>query len=73
MMTRDPSPVVNGTATRVGGGMKQRGGRWWYTPTGALIVALLAVGVSYYNFWGIPSSPPGGCGCLVRESLLLVL
>jgi ERO1-like protein alpha len=73
MMTRDPSPVVNSTATGVGGGMKRWGGRWWYAATGALIVALLTVAVSYYSFWGIPFSPPGGCGCLVRESLLLVL
>jgi ERO1-like protein alpha len=71
-MTRDPAPAVNGTATGVGGGMKRRGGRWWYAAAGALIVALLVVVVSYYSFRGIPFSPPGGCGCLVRESLPLV-
>jgi ERO1-like protein alpha len=72
-MTMDPTPAANGTAARVGGGMKQRGGRWWYAAAGALIVALLVVAMSYYSFRGIPSSPPGGCGCPVRESLPLVL
>jgi len=43
--------------------MKRQGGRWWYAAAGALIVALLAVAVSFYSFRGIPSSPPGGCGC----------
>ncbi|CAD6232280.1 unnamed protein product [Miscanthus lutarioriparius] len=62
-MTMDPAPAANGTAAGVGGGMNQRGCRWWYAAAGALIVALLAVAVSYYSFRGIPSSPPGGCGC----------
>ena len=71
-MTMDPAPAANGAAAVAGGGMKRQGGRWWYAAAGALIVALLAVAVSYYSFRGIPSSPPGGCGCPVRISPLVL-
>ncbi|NP_001148525.1 Endoplasmic reticulum oxidoreductin-1 [Zea mays] len=64
-MTMTPAPVANGAAAGAGGGMKRRGGRLWYAAAGALLVALLAVAVSYRSFPGVPSSPssPGSCGC----------
>ncbi|AQK63139.1 Endoplasmic reticulum oxidoreductin-1 [Zea mays] len=59
----NPAPVANGAAAGAGVGMNRLGGRLWYAAAGALIVALLAVAVSYRSFPDIPSSSPGSCGC----------
>ena len=71
-MTMNPAPVANGAAAGAGGGTKRRGGRLCYAAAGALLVALLAVAVSYRSFPGIPSSSPGSCGCPVRISPLVL-
>jgi ERO1-like protein alpha len=68
----NPAPVANGAAAGAGVGMNRLGGRLWYAAAGALIVALLAVAVSYRSFPDIPSSSPGSCGCPVRVSPLVL-